>query len=1144
MALKLMYKDDPMFDQDFLNDLFSAHERELYAKIVALNLDEEPIEEIQGRVTSGSAPVDGNSIVRRTCSLSIVASDLDINDYIWGLKTKIKLFIGLKNKINSKYPDIIWFKMGTYILTSFSTSLSASGYTVSIQGKDKMCLLNGDVGGNLTALSYDFGTVDVINKDGYTYTEKLPLKQIIKKAVHDFAKEPYHNIIVNDLDDCGLELLEYRGTEPLYFIYNPNTLEVVNMVLDQAQEYYVKGTKYTIKEIEEQIAQDTKEDKNPTFVFKVLTGDAVFNEQFLEPTEFYGDAENTQGPYNIIKIETGMTCGYRTTELVYAGDLTSAVGESITAMLSKIVSMLGNYEYFYNRDGQFVFQKKRTYVNTSWNNMVNNGEEDWVENAAYTSSYIFSFENGNLITSFQNNPNLANLKNDFSIWGTRTGASGAAIPIHLRYAIDTKPIYYTNIDGTTYTTRTKEQVEQDRKNFQLNIARQYEKTPSEYGLSEDWWEVRDWANAWIYSGYEVPTKNLGAYCPIRAQLTTEKKLDGTMIGDSKMYSYISPTDQKTYFGNYLPGRVDDLIFIGNHYSSTHGGCGHSYTWWLQALAEGGRYAGGKAYFFKPTMPTDDIGSGEGLKLGDDIKYSLDWRELIYQMALDFNKHGDEDDFLATIREKNPTFYPTGYTGYEQYYVDIEGFWRQLYDPDYKTSYDIISLTKKEYEDELRFHNGKNGELETWYYDAPIYTQCKEDEPYFSSVNYYCLKNLEYELQKDLTQLQYISDPTKYYRITDTEIQPIPIIEPSNINADNCYIKNANGAMVKIEKNNYNRSNLIDYYTRSSTSSYFPCFQIEDFVSGRMYFILNENKEFRPDTTVKKDIYMASPGKYYKRVIKGGVIQFENCTTLQPLDSTRKYYWRDNAGILSLASKNNNEITQENYENYAYKGRTDENNNHFELLYEVNTYTYQPVYHPKYPYDESTNYYVEGEKEYYLDKDQPDNLYWNKKVDDSPETLNFWFDFLDTYGELSEYSVHSVGDRPKAVNDTNVKAIYFRETPGVIFVENLNDLDINDRKTGYTYAQLPSHLEYLFTISSQGKSAKDVLDDYLYTYSYCTESITISALPIYSLEPNTRIFVRDDKSGINGEYIVSKISFPLDANGTMSINATKVVDRIY
>lgn len=1136
MALKLMYKDDPMFDQDFLNDLFSAHERELYAKIVALNLDEEPIEEIQGRVTSGSAPVDGNSIVRRTCSLSIVASELDINDYIWGLKTKIKLFIGLKNKINSKYPDIIWFKMGTYILTSFSTSLSASGYTVSIQGKDKMCLLNGDVGGNLTALSYDFGSVEVVSKSGYAYSEKLPLKQIIKKAVHDFAKEPYHNIVINDLDDCGLELLEYRGTKPMYFIYKPSSSEVVNMVIDENQSYYVDGVKYSIKEIEAQNTKDILDNKNPTFIFKVLTGDTVFNGQFLEPTKFYGDADGKQEPYNIIKIETGMTCGYRTTELVYAGQLTSAVGEPITAMLSKIVSMLGNYEYFYNRDGQFIFQKKRTYVNTSWNNMVNNGEEDWVENAAYTSSYTFSFENGNLITSFQNSPNLANLKNDFSIWGTRTGISGAAIPIHLRYAIDTKPMYYTSIDGTTYTTRTEEQVKQDKKNFQLNITHRYEKTPSEYGLSEDWWEVRDWANAWIYSGYEVPTKNLGAYCPLRARLTTNKSLDGTMYNNSNMYSYIDPIKLKSFFGNYSPVGIDDLIFMGDHYFTTHGGCAHSYTWWLQAFEEGGQYAGGKAYFFKPTMPADDIGSGEGLKLGDDIKYSLDWRELIYRMALDFNKHGDEDDFLATIREKNPTFYPTGYTGYEQYYVDMEGFWRQLYDPEYKTSYQVINLTKKQYEDEARFH-AKGGGLEYWYYDAPIYTRCKEEDPFFSSVNYYCLVDSEYKLQQDLTQLDYGQDPTQYYRITDTEIKPIPIeITTTGI----YYIRNDNGAMIKWSGG---RNPDIQCYNRFSKSSYFPCYQIEAFVSGRLYFTL-EKDEYKPATNLKKDIYMANPGKYYKKTLKGGVIQFENCTTLQPFDSARKYYWQDEKkGDLSLAS-----ITKDNYEAYAYKGKVEKiengEENHFKLLYEVNTYTYQPVYHPKYAYDENTTYYIEGEKEYYLDKDKPDNLYWNKMVDDSPESLNFWFDFLDTYGDLSQYSVHSIGDRPKAVNDNNVKAIYFRETPGVIFVENLNNLDLKDRKTGYTYAQLPSHLEYLFTISGQGKSAKDVLDSYLYTYSYCTESITISALPIYSLEPNTRIFVRDDKSGINGEYIVSKINFPLDANGTMSINATKVVDRIY
>jgi len=38
-------------------------------------------------------------------------------------------------------------------------------------------------------------------------------------------------------------------------------------------------------------------------------------------------------------------------------------------MLDKIVNMLGEFEYFYNLDGEFVFQKKQTYVDVYWNDI-------------------------------------------------------------------------------------------------------------------------------------------------------------------------------------------------------------------------------------------------------------------------------------------------------------------------------------------------------------------------------------------------------------------------------------------------------------------------------------------------------------------------------------------------------------------------------------------------------------------------------------------------------------------------------------------------------------------------------------------------------------------------------------------------------
>jgi len=46
---------------------------------------------------------------------------------------------------------------------------------------------------------------------------------------------------------------------------------------------------------------------------------------------------------------------------------------------------------------------------------------------------------------------------------------------------------------------------------------------------------------------------------------------------------------------------------------------------------------------------------------------------------------------------------------------------------------------------------------------------------------------------------------------------------------------------------------------------------------------------------------------------------------------------------------------------------------------------------------------------------------------------------------------------------------------------------------------------------------------LYDATYYQETVTISAIPIYYLEPNTRIRVHDNQSGIDGEYLIKSFS---------------------
>ena len=73
---------------------------------------------------------------------------------------------------------------------------------------------------------------------------------------------------------------------------------------------------------------------------------------------------------------------------------------------------------------------------------------------------------------------------------------------------------------------------------------------------------------------------------------------------------------------------------------------------------------------------------------------------------------------------------------------------------------------------------------------------------------------------------------------------------------------------------------------------------------------------------------------------------------------------------------------------------------------------------------------------------------------------------------------------------------------------------------------------------------DVIEDYLYNYTYPASSVTLNVVPIYYLTPNTLIYVNDKVTGAVGEYIMQKFSIQLGLNAQMSINAVETAKRIY
>ena len=394
-------------DKKFLKKIISSQIKTFFVKIIVLNWDERPIESIEGRVISANFNLDGESSVRRTGSISLIIDDSKNIKSLITLNKKIQVQIGYKNTTKEylDYP-ILWFPLGIYIVTAKSLSHSASDATLNLQLSDKMCLLNGQCGGIIPAATV-FDNYETIDENGQQVILRPTIYQIIQELVNHFGGEQLGKIIISDLQTRVKQVMKWTNSSPLYFVQ--------------------KNGQYQ------------------------LTMDANYYESLLK-----------QQWYDVIgsPFEYGTDVGYIYTDFTYPGDLIGDAGSAVTDILDTIIQTLGNYEYFYDVQGNFIFQEKKNYLNNSQTKYITQGlngqgvsmadyilhlyqdgslkKDDYLLNMRYGKS-IFQFEDSNLIESYSNNPEITEIKNDFVVWGIRTTPEETEIPVRYHLAIDKKP---------------------------------------------------------------------------------------------------------------------------------------------------------------------------------------------------------------------------------------------------------------------------------------------------------------------------------------------------------------------------------------------------------------------------------------------------------------------------------------------------------------------------------------------------------------------------------------------------------------------------------------------------------------------------------------------------------------------------------
>lgn len=387
-----MIKNSLMQREEVLRYIDSLQFRTQYIKIIILDNNDSPLRAIEGRATAGSININNASAVRRTGSLTLVTEykkhtkhPFDIMHEVTNIKTlismnkRVQVQIGIENNGN-QFPDeeIFWIPMGVLLIQSASVTYNNQGITIQLKLVDKMALLNGEMGGTFTTDithapigDYEtdaYGKQVIVNQSVKTYS-------LIEALVRDYGELGAHEYII-DVPESIKNLLFWKDSSN-YLCKNLMT-----------GEFSIQSS---LKDI----------DSNIWIVYG-----------FNEPIGYtYTDF--------VYPVESGKT-------------LESKAGETITSVLDKIKNTLGNYEYFFDINGVFHFQEIRNFLNegSKVDNLMEAIAEKYFMNVEASTRSVYRFDETNLVTSYQNNPQYNQIKNDFSVWGKK-GATETPIQYHL-----------------------------------------------------------------------------------------------------------------------------------------------------------------------------------------------------------------------------------------------------------------------------------------------------------------------------------------------------------------------------------------------------------------------------------------------------------------------------------------------------------------------------------------------------------------------------------------------------------------------------------------------------------------------------------------------------------------------------------------
>lgn len=1160
-------------DSDFLEKINSDRQQTQYVKITLLDWEENPIEEIQGLTTGGSINLNGDSAVRRTCNLSMYVYKenymriTDPNNMI-SINKKVFLEVGLKNNTD-KYTDydIIWQPQGIYVITACGTSHSTSGITLNINLQDKMCLLNGMCGGVLPS-SIQFDRYDTIDESGAYVTLRPTIVQIIRELVNHWGNEQLGKIIIKDIDERIKCAMRWIGDTPIY-AYN-----------DEGQYHMT-----TNKSIAEQYAY----------------------------TEY----------------NWGEDVGYIFTDFTYPGDLIANPGDTICTILDKIKSTLGNYEYFYDVDGNFHFQEIKNYLNitqatTDLNNMHN---KQYLVDISKGQN-VYNFKDSTLFTSYSNSPNYSNIKNDYVVWGIRQNTEGIKVPIRYHLAIDSKPqtgniynvFFYDDPDDGL--TKAKVPIEFiDKSHFPTKGTEGCFYMDKASNIIYKWdSEIEDFV---IVSGGEIEpysTKNefpqTGEQGVVYVDNSTAKTYNWGLDKTSEHFREVQEELNElstTYYANLqnVHSDIENTDGTIRNLQNSLVEVNNTITPIEQNIAKTTNEK-------NETERQKQRNLDEADALQDQYDEDLEQKPIVeaeianlnneLTELINLNKATVNGELINVTNAENANILSIKVYG-KTIQRAIPSMTRPIQVFPLTNSISITASTRTGLENTLYYYLGngnfaladdyiKDGILtnnygkytllgyENWIittttsnyiefsYDAPIEAGVTATtySSYFPntedcriditgtmisvrvprSMNINTKEEFNTWIINSLTQFAIPVDV--YYKLAtpkETEIASVGILKTYN---PETIISNDISSQIELT------------YMTNTYSQEIADVKAELNVQEKKLKTINKEIAELPDTIqTHLDIAQQLTGDIM--VMEQNLTRLNN--QLAPLEARRAEIVEAitaQEGYKDDCVNQENVLTYDYNKDYATIAATQYEYVETKLIAmdKVQTTDWRSELYLQgaaaEPLGVSSNYYYpelaaewpkiyDMKKNHYLDA-QGNIIYTGGFKDEilaNPSNMDYFLDFIDSDAAISQFNVNAIGRRSMVESNDGFNCVFEPVVPDYVIIESGQEDTREKReeceKKGQAYIQVEPAIFNTLATGGASNGCFEEVKMLLYNYTGYNEQINLSMIPLYYLEPNIRIGVRDIEADISGDFIIKTISLPLAVGSTMSVSATRAIEKL-